>query len=161
MARIAAQAKLVGYPDMDLLVNRVLASRPTGEDLPSPRSRQWAAILTARYLALADPDAARQMLPDLASFDLMPRPDKWPERDECLLQAWVLADSERVAKMFEPMLAGGFDTFLGYRCVGEALELLTTPPPDRLREVLRRQEEFWFPGRGELGTVSRFEGYSR
>ena len=64
-AFLAVQAKRIGYPDMESVIHRVLACRPTrkhaiaqASDIESLESK----VFMAAFLGLVDPQAARDML---------------------------------------------------------------------------------------------------
>ena len=71
---IAANARRIGYPDMESVVMRVLASRPTGRgSFDDPAMQTQSATIAASILALTDPGAgARAAPPDRASKRVQP-----------------------------------------------------------------------------------------
>lgn len=66
-ALLAMLAQRTGYPDLERLVWQALALRPTSRQDDSPARVVESHVVMALYLALVDPDLARQMLEDLQS----------------------------------------------------------------------------------------------
>jgi hypothetical protein len=64
-ALLAVHAQRVEYPDLERLVWQVLALRPTNQQDDSPARVVESQVVMALFLALVDPDIARQMLEDL------------------------------------------------------------------------------------------------
>ena len=145
-AFVVVQAKGVGYPDMGLLINRVLAMRPAGTDVWSPRDSQQASILTAAILAMVDPECARQILPSAAPQQPAVEGAGAVIENLDLLQAWALIDPEYTVKLIESRVdaAKGNDFWTNYLVY--TLDLLTTPPDQRAEVLLRHSGGRWFPG---------------
>ncbi len=145
-AFVVVQAKQIGYPDIGLLINRVLAMRPAGTDVWSPRGGQEAAILTAGILALVDPECARQLLLSAAPQQPAAEVAGAVMENLDLLQAWALIDLDYAVKLIESRVeaAKGNDFWTSYLIY--TLDLLTTPPDRRAEVLLRRSGGRWFPG---------------
>ena len=92
-AHVALCARRIGYPDMESVVMRVIAARPTGgRNASGERTSMGRAIAVSTVsLALVDPGAARTVLEQLesrAGFDLAA---EWSTREPWLI-AWALVD---------------------------------------------------------------------
>jgi Carboxypeptidase regulatory-like domain len=153
-AHIALCARRIGYPDMDSVVMRVIAARPTdGRNASTERTRLGRAIAVSTVsLALVDPEAARTVLEQLesrAGFDLAA---EWSTREPWLI-AWSLIDVQKARTVFESALAS-LDQKKEVNLWGtgffETVELLTASP-DRREAILdeRAGGAPWRPG-GEL-----------
>ena len=144
----------IGYPDMESVVMRVIAARPTDGRNASSRADQpgRAIAVSTVSLALVDPEAARTVLEQLesrAGFDLAA---EWSTREPWLI-AWALVDLQKARAVFESALAS-LDQQKEVNLWGtgffEMVELLTAPP-DRREAILdeRAGGAPWRPG-GEL-----------
>ena len=153
-AHVALCARRIGYPDMESVVMRVIAARPTdGRNASTERTRLGRAIAVSTVsLALVDPEAARTVLEQLesrAGFDLAA---EWSTREPWLI-AWALVDLQKARAVFESALAS-LDQQKEVNLWGtgffEMVELLTAPP-DRREAILdeRAGGAHWRPG-GEL-----------
>jgi hypothetical protein len=153
-AHVALCARRIGYPDMESVVMRVIAARPTdGGGVSGDRTRLARAIAVSTVsLALVDPEAARTVLEQLESrvgFDLAA---EWSTREPWLM-AWALVDLQKARAVFESTLASleqQKDVNLWGTGFFEMVELLTAAP-DRREEILGRRASgaVWRPG-GEL-----------
>ncbi|HEX7376458.1 MAG TPA: carboxypeptidase-like regulatory domain-containing protein, partial [Pirellulales bacterium] len=104
-AWIARQAREIGYPDMDSVVMRVLAARPTMADEFDSRRRLEHNVGLALVLGFSDPQAARRVLEvcepsgQLVGSGLsMIRRGDW-------IEAWSLADPAHAKALIERELA--------------------------------------------------------
>jgi hypothetical protein len=153
-AHVALCARRIGYPDMESVIMRVIAARPTdGCNASAERTRMGRAIAVSTVsLALIDPEAARTVLEKLesrAGFDLAA---EWSTREPWLI-AWALVDLRKARAVFESALAS-LDRQKEVNVWGngffEMVELLTAQPARR--EVIldaRAGGADWRPG-GEL-----------
>ncbi|MGA2257764.1 MAG: carboxypeptidase-like regulatory domain-containing protein, partial [Thermoguttaceae bacterium] len=144
-ACLVVHARQVGYPDMAGLIRRVLAMRPAGNDEWSPRENRATSIRAAKILALVDPGCALELLETVTPTDKMPEGAVDMMQDLDLLQAWVLIDFDYTASVIESQAksAGKERQWTNYLI--QSLELLNTPPADRIRPLLNNQGGFWFP----------------
>jgi hypothetical protein len=153
-AHVALCARRIGYPDMESVVMRVIASRPTGgRNASAERTSLARAIAVSTVsLALVDPEAARTVLDRLesrAGFDLAA---EWSTREPWLI-AWALVDLEKARAVFESALAS-LDQQKEVNLWGagffQMVELLTAAP-DRREWILDESAggAHWRPG-GEL-----------
>jgi protocatechuate 3,4-dioxygenase beta subunit len=153
-AHVALCARRIGYPDMESVVMRVLAARPTaGRNASTERTRLGRAIAVSTVsLALVDPKAARTVLEQLEArggFDLAA---EWSTREPWLI-AWSLVDLQKARAVFESGLAS-LDQQKEVNLWGtgffEMVELLTAAP-ERRAAILdeRAGGAHWRPG-GEL-----------
>ena len=153
-AHVALCARRIGYPDMESVVMRVIAARPTdGRGASTHRTRLGRAVAVSTVsLALVDPEAARTVLEQLesrAGFDLAA---EWSTREPWLI-AWALVDLQKAREVFESTLASldqQKDVNLWSTGFFEMVELLTAAP-DRREAILseRAGAASWRPG-GEL-----------
>ena len=150
-AHVALCARRIGYPDMESVVMRVIAARPTdGRNASTERTRLSRAIAVSTVsLALVDPEAARTVLDQLesrAGFDLAA---EWSTREPWLI-AWALVDLQKARAIFESALAS-LDQQKEVNLWGtgffEMVEQLTAPP-DRREAILdeRAGGAPWRPG---------------
>jgi len=145
-AFVVSQASEIGYPDMGLLLNRVLAMRPSGTDVWSPRDSQQAAIRTAGILAMVDPECARQVL--LSAVPQQPATEGALSAMENLelLQAWALIDGDYAVTLIESRVDAAEGNDFGAGNLISVLDLLTTSPDQRAEVLLRLGGGRWFPG---------------
>ena len=147
-ARVAGQAQEVGYPDMDSVVARVLAVRQTGrEETPARVAESHTAA--AMILALTDPATAADILRSIEPRANLIGTGHSSIRREYWFKAWALADLDRAVELVNCELAGSSDkTKLDLQDTGIAgmIEILTIPPAERPRHMLRYFGVFWFPG---------------
>ncbi|MGA2060894.1 MAG: hypothetical protein ABSG67_10465 [Thermoguttaceae bacterium] len=146
-AFIAVQANDIGYPDMESVINRVLACRLNNKDEDSPVRRLASNIIMAKYLALVDPGTARRILQSSesqSSFIVsggIARYESW-------FQAWVLADPIHAMEIIDRELQGAKDkpsSDLMQRLILQAVELLTVSQHERLKKISLNMA-MWFPG---------------
>ena len=142
-ARVAIQAARIDYPDMRSVVQRVLATRSTKQELRSPASLLESRVSAALFLGFVDPTVAKRMLqgvePQSRSLGSIPgstRRKQW-------YQAWALVDAPHAAELFERELAAGrrrpkFD--LHSSGLLALINLLTMPPEERETHLL---QFFW------------------
>ncbi len=146
-ARVAGQARAVGYPDLESMIYRVLAMRSPAQD-DSPAHLAEADVATAMILALADPVTARQLLETVEPrSNLIGTGFSQVHRKHWLL-AWALVDPARAAELFDQELTalkGKPQADLQASGLTDLVELLTTPPPGRAHLLLRYYGGFWFP----------------
>jgi hypothetical protein len=144
-AHLVVQAQEIGYPDVGLLIHRLLAMRPTGADSWSPRDVQQTSILTARLLAMVDPQSAKQMLLTAAPNDAMASGVRAVMGDRVLLSAWALADIDHAEKLIESWIEVCRGENVWVDSLIRVMDALTTPRGERARCLLRF-EGYWFPG---------------
>jgi hypothetical protein len=147
-ARVAIQARDIGYPDLDSVVARVLALRPTIQQ-DSPARVAEAHVATAMILALADPPAARELLRAAESHAETIGSGLSGIRHHYWLQAWALADLPHAAQLFRKELESVKSrpkASLSERGLIGMLDILTTRPEDRTHRILGEFGTFWFPG---------------
>jgi protocatechuate 3,4-dioxygenase beta subunit len=149
-ARIAAMAAEAGYPDMQVVVDQVLAMRLTPAEVVSAPLRSAATIETAWLLAMIDPAVARTILsvmppapdPGARSYDDARKVAQW-------LQAWVLVDVEHAVDLFHELLKEQGRS-LSSESVSYGLlpmiDSLLWSHDDRLSLVLPQNGPSWFPG---------------
>ena len=132
-ARLAVVARKVGYGDMEGIVLRVLALRPTPGKSDSPLPAREATVATAGVLALTDPASVRPMLQMLE-----PTAETIEDRT-AWLQAWALADPRHAAELAEKELAqvkSGGDAAGSLAAVLAAVRLWTLSPDERIKAIL-------------------------
>lgn len=147
-ALLAVQAQQTGYPDLESVVYRVLASRLTTKDSHSPTWVTESHVMMAMILALADPATAKEVLqslePQLAGIGTG---GSGIGRDEWF-KAWALADPRGVPQRVQQGLAAKADQpdrDQVLRGVVDMVNLLTIPPEVRLKELVR-WTGLWIPG---------------
>ena len=152
-ARLTVVARKVGYGDMEGLVLRVLALRPTPGKSDSPLPARDTTIEIAGVLALTDPASARPMLQTLE-----PTAETIEDR-AAWLQAWALADPRHAAELAEKELAqmkSGDDAAGSLAAVLAAVRLWTLSPDKRVKAVLPDYGEN--TETGKRGEPNSYEG---
>ena len=146
-ARIALCARRIGYPDMESVVMRVMATR-SFVDSPSERNRLvQPATQAALALALIDPDAARTVLEETEARSELDATKDWNIREQWLM-AWSLVDLKRAEALVQAGLTeldGAKDMNLGGTGIFQLVELLLKPL-DRREDVLGEHSSggFWW-----------------
>jgi hypothetical protein len=132
-ALLAVQAGQIGYPDMESVVYRVLACRPTPSagDVPDGCATSMAAML-----ALVDPRTARDMLELVDARDETIRSGSL---GAIWVQAWCLVDAKRGQTLFDEAAAaitGKPDTEAEFYGLIEAAKLVAANPREKARRLL-------------------------
>ena len=147
-AHIAACARQIGYPDMESVIMRVMATRPCN----SRGARGRAGLVHhGRHdpLALLDPGAARIMLEQIEARSGLD-PAMLPNTRDPWLTAWALVDLPKAEALFEIQLAALESTAnpnLQSTGFFRMVEILATPP--QRREAAQRDGPYaasWQPG---------------
>jgi hypothetical protein len=150
---IAANARRIGYPDMESVVMRVLASRPTGRGaFDDPAMQTQSATIAASILALTDPAAARELLRQIELQSGFSPADLSKAAGRHWLQAWALADLKHAEALFQTelaALAGQNDQKLDLQMTGlfKMVEVLAVPLHRRETYLLDEIGAHWHPGR--------------
>jgi hypothetical protein len=144
-ARIAVCARRAGYPDMDSVIARVLATRPAPDRYFSRMGPTLMIESAPALLALTDRAAAGEMLRQIAAGQgslAMPEArgvgDRW-------LVAWGLADPQYARSRVE-----GEPAAIEERRASQLLrlaELLAAPPALRAELLWEPKFMTWYPGR--------------
>ena len=104
-ALLAFHAQTTGYPDMESVIYRVLATRQTTKmcGRRRPCRNHWVSM--ALFLALVDPPLAKQLLESVdSSHDAIGTGGTGVGSGEWL-RAWALVDPPHAVKLFERELA--------------------------------------------------------
>ncbi len=147
-ARLACQAREVGYPDMASVVARVLATRLTDAE-SDPAHVAESHTMTALLLSAVDRGAARELLRAAESRGPVVGAGNGYVRRRERVRAWALVDPVPFTRRLEKELSagkGGRPAQAVYEDLLEVAEVLSVPPEQRLRFILRRGSAFWFPG---------------
>jgi protocatechuate 3,4-dioxygenase beta subunit len=147
-ARVAGQARQIGYPDMESVVARVLALRQV-EGYESPARVTESHVATAMILALTDPATASQILRSVEPRKDVIGTGHSSIRRQYWLLAWALADLPHAVELFDLELGtlkekGAID--LQDNGMAGMIEILTIPAEERAWRLLRHFGVFWFPG---------------
>jgi len=135
-AFLAVQARQIGYPDMESVVYRVLALRPTAKDEPTPWQVFDSSAIMAAVLALADAEAAKEILQGLESRSEAFGPSGSRTGRENRLKGWALAYVDRAEQRLQTELSRIKDDpkpdfwESGFMWM---VYMLATPPSERLR----------------------------
>ncbi len=153
-ALLVVQAQQIGYPDMETLIYRLLASRPVPEKFDfSPVRTQESCVMMALFLAIIDPPTARQLLESIepqsaaigSGYSGVGR-DEW-------LKAWALADPSHAVELSDKELtATGKDDNQKrstMSAVTQMIDLWLMPPGDRLKYLTERLGGIWTPEHGD------------
>ena len=148
-ARIAICARRIGYPDMESVVMRVMATRFV---VDSPWERNWlvqCATQAALALALIDPDAARTVLEDTEARRGLDATKEQDVREQWLM-AWALVDLKRAEALVDAALTeldGAEEVHLWGTGIFQMVEFLLKPPYRREDALGKRSfGGFWWPG---------------
>jgi hypothetical protein len=108
-AMLAFHAKTAGYPDMESVIYRVLAIRPTTNDAASPVEAKESSAVMAAFLSFVDRPLAKQMLQAIEpTSDTLGSADTGFQRRDWL-RAWALVDPPHAVELFERELAAAKD----------------------------------------------------
>jgi len=139
-ARLAVVAGKVGYGDMEGLVLKTLALRPTPGESDSPIPCRTETVKIARVLALTDPSAAKPMLESLESgSETIQDWDAW-------ICAWALVDPKHAAEIAEKELSRAKSSDESEDAIRHALyavRICTSSSEERFNAVL---PDFGHPG---------------
>jgi hypothetical protein len=145
--RIAICARRLGYPDMESVIMRVMATRSAGDPRLN-RDRLMRLTTAALALALLDPETARTVL---ERIEAQSGRDPTKDRDvrEPWLMAWALVDLKRAKALFEAGLTaldGAKEVDLWSTGFFQMVELLVKPPHRRDDALGERSfGGFWWP----------------
>jgi protocatechuate 3,4-dioxygenase beta subunit len=152
-ARIALMAAEAGYPDMQTVVDQVLALRLTPVEEASTASRRpdratqlEATVDVAWVLAIIDPGLARSLL------DRLPPPESTTDSSDGIriiarwLQAWAMVDPQHAAALFHRVLdEQGRSITMEWISHGllPIVDALLWSHEDRINQVLQRHPSSW------------------
>lgn len=148
-ATLAVLASQVDYPDMDSVIHRVLASRLTTKDEYSPTRVVESNVAMAMLLALVDPETAREVLASVEPYRKAIGSGGSGLGQREFLIAWALADPRQVLVRVERELAAAEnkpDWDMSRSGLLNMAEILTVPPPERLKHLSQHLGRFWTPG---------------
>lgn len=135
----AMQARQIAYPDMESVVQRVLAARLSLKEINSPVRLVESRVAVARLLGLIDRAAAKQILEAIEPQSHTIGSGYSNTRQQDWYEAWGLVDPKHAAKLFEKALSASKDqtTFdLQKSGLLGLVDLLTIPPQDRAAHLL-------------------------
>ncbi len=141
-AFLVVQAERSAYPDMESIIYRVLACRPT-EKNPSAAARSLESmaseVFMATLLGLVDPQTARGILESIESLPGTLGFRSNGPGSAAWVKAWLLVDAKRGQALFDGAVASirnkpGTDTEF-YEIV-EAAALLAAPPHEKVQHVV-------------------------
>lgn len=140
-ALLAAHAREIGYPDMDSVIDRVLALRPTTKNSHNPAAAVESTVVMATFLALVDPETARQVLQSFESrSDVIGSGYSGVGRDEWL-KAWALADPAHAVELAEREAAsakGQREKDIARSAADEMIQLWTSSRSEQIKQLARR-----------------------
>jgi protocatechuate 3,4-dioxygenase beta subunit len=142
-AVLVVEAHQAGYPDMESAIYRMLAVRPTTKDAWSPVAVQESVVVMAMYLALIDPQSAKQLLQSIEpTSDSIGSGYSGVGRDEWL-KAWALADPQHALELADLEKTSAKDQNEKQRAeyaLREMVELWVKEPGERLKILGRYQD---------------------
>jgi hypothetical protein len=142
-ALLAVQAQQAGYPDMESVVWRVLATRATTPRGESPAAAHESQAITALWLALVDRSVAQQILAAVEpNSDVIGTRDIVQGRREWL-RAWALVDPQHAVELARRELEAAKDDVakrLTLRAIDDLIDLWTTPADNRLSYLVTPYE---------------------
>jgi|GEM_PF-2500563 len=135
----AIQAKQIGYPDLESVVQRVLAARLSLKEINSPVRLVESRVAAARLLGLVDRATAKQILQAVEPQSHVIGSGYSNTRRQDWYQAWGVVDPNYAVKLFESELAAAksqstYD--LQKSGLLGLVDLLTMPPQDRTEHFL-------------------------
>jgi hypothetical protein len=137
-ALLAFLAQRVDYPDLERLVWQTLALRPTTKQDDSPARVVESQVVMALFLALVDPDVARQMLEDLQSRSAAVGAGSSGIGREHWVNAWALVDTQRALEVAERETAAVKQARTeGYQpdYVASVMSLWSLPPDELFERI--------------------------
>jgi hypothetical protein len=148
-ALLAVQAKEIGYPDMESVVHRVLASRMSTKESYSVAAVTKSHVTMAMVLALVDPGTAREVLQSVEPQMEAIGSEASGIRRDAWLQAWALADPGQFPQRLErelSMAKDNPDPNTRWYDIAQMASILIVPPAERLERIARRLGGVWTPG---------------
>jgi hypothetical protein len=149
-AVLAVLARQIGYPDMQSAEYRVLALRPTNKEMWSPAGAQETPVMIALFLGLIDQPLAKSLLRSVEpASDAIGTGGSGVGHREWL-DAWTLADPEHAVELATRALSAAKDAAAKENALNETLEmvqLLLTPPAERLERITRNRPDMASPDR--------------
>jgi hypothetical protein len=133
-AFLAVQAQRIGYPDMESVVDRVLACRPTARGKSSSTDVVDSEVYTAAFLGLVDTRTARGILDSIESH----RPAIGKIALGAWLEAWLLVDAKRGQALSDEAFAAIRNksrTDCEFRRLVEVADFLAAPLPEKSQYV--------------------------
>jgi hypothetical protein len=131
-AHVAARARQIGYPDMESVLMRVMATRD-GRWLGNRYAQSRSSMYSVISLVLLDPATARTALEQLETRGGL-NPVAFPIARRPRLMAWALIDLAKAEAVFEAEVAA-LDKERNpvplIRGMLVAVEILATPPEQR------------------------------
>jgi uncharacterized GH25 family protein len=139
-ALLGIHARMAGYPDMESVVFRVMATRVTTKNTWSPAAVQESAVSTALFLALLDRTLAKEMLQAVEPYSdsLGTGGSGIGVRD--WLRAWALVDPPHAVELTQHHLATAKDENAKrwvWSAAQEIIELWGGTPDDAVKRFSR------------------------
>jgi hypothetical protein len=155
-AALAIAARQIGYPDMESVVYRVLATRATTNGSEnrgdSPARILESHTMLALFLAMVDAETAEQVLQAIeAQCNAVGSGSSGVGHGEWL-KAWALANPQHAAELAEQALTSAKDPEAKRRAendITEVVELWLAAPGERLKNLSRRYGDTFFPSESE------------
>jgi hypothetical protein len=149
-AHIAASARHAGYPDMDSVIMRVMASRTSPGILgfSDPGIEITMATTAAVPLALVDPGAARMLLTQIEARSGLDSSKLVEVARFDWLRAWSLVDLEKTGSLVDAQLAAiekANGAGLRYGPIFRMIDILVIPPDRREATVFQAEVPSWRP----------------
>jgi hypothetical protein len=140
-AATAVIADRIGYPDMQSIVYRVLATRPTTKDADSRAAAQESCVIMAMYLGLIDPQTAKQVLQAIEpASDSIGSGRSGVGRKEWL-KAWAQVDPQHALELTDQealQAKNDTDKRTAANALSEMVDLWLAPPGQRIFIILGR-----------------------
>jgi protocatechuate 3,4-dioxygenase beta subunit len=147
-AALAVIATQIGYPDMESVVSRVVASRVTMKHAYRAACVVESSVAMAMLLALVDPATAAEVLAPLEPQGDLVGSGYSGVGHSVWLKAWALADPKHALELAERELTKAKqDRSWDARRSGllEMVDLWTMPPDQRFQKVARYLHNLSFP----------------
>ena len=139
--------KQIGYPDVQELVMRALASRRQPDGFTSDIYALKATLKQSKFVALSDRNASRFLLRSLKpNLELLGGGGYDSLNSEDWLLGWSLTDTTRAKEIFDEMLKE--DQKQGVLRQGRLTRVigLLLLPDDQFWRKLAQEEAVWYPG---------------
>jgi protocatechuate 3,4-dioxygenase beta subunit len=155
-AVLTVTAQKIGYPDMQSLIYRAMATRPTTQAnenrWESPAVTYETHAMLAMFLALVDPDSAEQVLQSIEpQSELIGSGFRGIDR-RVWLKAWALCNPRRAVELAEQAWTNAQKAAPKQRTesdIQEIVGLWLTVPDKRLKKLTERYPDMFLPSPSE------------
>jgi protocatechuate 3,4-dioxygenase beta subunit len=147
-ALLGIHARMAGYPDMESVIFRVMATRVTTKNTWSPAAVQESAVSTALFLAILDRTLAKEMLQAVEPYSDSLGTGGSGIGVRHWLRAWALVDPPHAVELAQHNLATATDENAkrwAWSSMQEMVDLLGSDPNDSLKRLSREYINVFSP----------------